>query len=170
MTYLPSANTGQSGSALIITLLVMTSLTIFGIMSINTSIVELQIGRNERELHQAFYLAEGVVMEGLQRLVALSRQDLDEQFAVWHHPMGTLRSEKIDFRNPDVWDADGEGEDNALVCSLSPDTFTAAVEYAVATGGSLIQTGSRLYQNRIYGLCTRYGADQVIEIGYYLRY
>jgi len=153
-----------------ITLLVMVSLTILGIVSINTSVVEMRISRNERELHEAFYLAEGGVMEGIQRLVLLSRQDRGEQFALWHHPIGTLQSEKIDFRNPAIWDADGDGEDNALTCALSPDTYTTAVEYSVATGGSLIQTDTRLYQNRVYGLCTRYGADRLIEIGVYLRY
>lgn len=160
----------QSGSALIITLLVMVSLTIFGIMSLNTSVLEIRIGSNERQLRQAFYLAEGAVMEGLQRLVVLSRRDLDEQFAVWHHPMGTLQTEGTDFRNPDIWVADGREEDNALACSFSPATYTAAVEYAVATGGSLIQTDSRLYQNRVYGLCRQFGADHLIEIGVYLRY
>ena len=148
----------------------MVSLTIFGIMSLNTSIVEIQIGSNERQLRQAFYLAEGAVMEGLQRLVALSRRDLDEQFAVWHHPMGTVQTEETDFRKPEIWDADGREEDNALACSFSPGTYTAAVEYAVATGGSLIQTDTRLYQNRVYGLCRQYGVDHLIEIGVYLRY
>lgn len=170
MTFLLPKGDSQSGSALIITLLVMVSLTIFGIMSLNTSIVEIQISRNERQLRQAFYLAEGAVMEGLQRLVALSHQDLDEQFAVWHHPIGTLQAEEKDFRNIDIWDADGREKDNALVCSFSPYTYTAAVEYAVATGGSLIQTDTRLYQNRVYGLCRQYGADHLVEIGVYLRY
>lgn len=170
MRFLPAADSGQSGTALIITLLVMVSLTIVGIMSLNTVIVEIQIGRNERELREAFYLAEGAVTEGLQRLATLSHQDLGEQFAEWHHPIGTLDSEKIDFRNPDIWDADGDGEDNALTCSLSPHAYTAAVEHAVATGGSLIQTDTRLYQNRVYGLCRQYGADHLIEIGVYLRY
>ena len=55
-------------------------------------------------------------------------------------------------------------------CMWSDDTYMAAVEWGVATGGSLIQTDSRLYQNRIYGLCTRYGTANLIEIGYDLRY
>jgi len=170
MRFILSKGTNQSGSALIITLLVMVSLAIFGIMSLNSSIVEIQIGSNERQLREAFYLAEGAVMEGIQRLVALSLRDLDEQFAVWHHPIGSLQSEGTDFRNPDIWDADGREEDNALACSFSPYTYTAAVEYAVATGGSLIQTDTRLYQNRVFGLCRQYGADHLIEIGVYLRY
>jgi type II secretory pathway component PulK len=170
MRFLLPEGANQSGSALIITLMVMASLTIFGIMSLNSSILEIQIGRNERELREAFYLAEGAVMEGLQRLVTLSRKDLDEQFAVWHHPIGTLQSEGLDFRNADIWDADGREEDNALTCSFSPHTYSAAVEYSVATGGSLIQTDTRLYQNRVYGLCRQYGADHLIEIGVYLRY
>ena len=160
----------SSGAALIITILVMAALTILGIMSINTSVVELYISRSEREIRESFYLAEGVTMEGIQRLIALPPKDLDEQYIPWHHAKSRLASEGIDFRNPEDWDINGDENDNAVPGALSGDSFLAAAEWAVATGGSLIQTDTRLYQNRVYGLCRRYDADTIIEIGYYLRY
>ena len=136
----------QSGSVLVVTLLIMVSLTIIGIMSINTSVVEIRIGSNERQLREAFYLSEGGAMEGVQRLTYLSGRDLDEQIAFWHHRLDQIEADHLDFRDPRIWDADGEGEDNALASALSSHSYVAAVEWSVATGGSLIQTDSRLYQ------------------------
>lgn len=162
--------TGQSGSALVVTLLVMVSLTILGIMSINTAVVEIQIGSNEKQLRHAFYLAEAGVMEGVQRLAAMADKDLDEQIAVWHHPVSEIEAKRMDFRDPEIWDADGQGEDNALASAVSEQTYIAAVEWDVATGGSLIHSDSRLYLNRVYGLCELYNADHLIEVGYAMRY
>lgn len=159
-----------SGAALIITILVMAALTILGIMSINTSVVEMYISRSDREIRESFYLAEGVVMEGIQQLMILAPKDLDEQYAPWHHAKSRLAGERIDFRNPEDWDTNGDENDNAVPSTLAQDSFLAAVEWGVATGGSLIQTDTRLYQNRIYGLCIRNNTATIIEVGYYLRY
>ncbi len=160
----------QSGSALVITLMVLTALTILGMATLTTSGVELKIVRNEREIREAFCLAEGAVAEGVQRLSAMRTEDLVEQYLPWHHPRKAAETNRVDFRDPARWDADGVGEDNALVSPMSSDTLIAAVEWKVATGGSLVQTQSRLYQNRIYGRCDKYGVGTLVEIGYYLRY
>lgn len=166
----PCILTKQSGAALVITLMVLIAVTIVGIAAINTSVVELKITRNEREIREAFYLAEGAAAEGVQRLTAVSAVDLNEQYLPWHHPRKALASHQVDFRDRSRWDVDGIGADNALPSPLAPDTFIAAVEWKVATGGSLVQTESRLYQNRVYGLCDKYDAATLVEIGYYLRY
>jgi hypothetical protein len=160
----------QSGSALVITLLVLIAVTILGIAGASTSVVELKIARNEREVRETFYLAEGAAAEGVQRLTALSAVDLNEQYVYWRHPRIAVASHQVDFRDRSRWDVDGIGVDNALPTPLAPDTFIAAVEWKVATGGSLVQTESRLYQNRVYGLCDKYDAATLVEIGYYLRY
>jgi hypothetical protein len=160
----------QSGSALVITLMVLAALTILGVASLNTSVVELKIARNEREVRETFCLAEGAVAEGVQRLSALQAVDLNEQYLPWHHPRKSVENNRVDFRDLNRWDVDGLGEDNALVSPMSADTFIAAVEWKVATGGSLVQTQSRLYQNRVYGRCDRYGTGTLVEMGYYLRY
>ncbi len=161
----------QSGSALVVTLLVMVAVTILGIMSINTSTVELKISRNEREVRETFYLAEGAAMEGIQRLVDTLDIDLNEQFQFWHHAIEEIEgSQRAFFRDSRNWDVDGQGEDNGLQSPMDSETFIAAIEWDVATGGSLIQTESRLYQNRIYGLCTKYRIDNLIEIGFKMRY
>ncbi len=160
----------QCGSALVITLMVLTALTILGVAALNTSGVELKISRNEREVRETFCLAEGAMAEGVQRLSAVPAVDLNEQYLPWHHPRKAAENNLIDFRDLNRWDVDGLGEDNGLVSPMSSDTFIAAVEWKVASGGSLVQTQSRLYQNRIYGRCDKYGTGTLVEMGYYLRY
>jgi len=160
----------EKGSVLIATLLVLLAVTVLGIASINNSVVEMKIARAEKETRETFYRAEGAVMEGLQRLIAMDAVDKNEQFPFWYHPNESVKDRDIEFRNPAHWDVDGIGEDNGLESGLDPDIFLAAVEWRVATGGSLIQTKSRIYQNRVYGLCTKYGINSIVEIGYDLRY
>lgn len=159
-----------SGSALVVTLLVLLAVTILGVLSINTSEVEMSIARNEREVRQSFYLAEGAAMEGIQRLLDTSDIDLNEQHLTWHHGIKEIETRHLNFRNPANWDADGQGRDNAAQSPMDVQACFAAVEKKVATGGSLIQTNTRLYQNRVYGLCTEYQTDSLVEIGYYMRY
>jgi hypothetical protein len=161
---------GQSGSALVVVLLVMTALAILGVMSINTSTVELDITRNEREVRETFYLSESAVLEGVQRLIDTPRIDLEEKIESWHHDEWALRAVSVDFRDPQYWDADGHGEDNALQSQLDANTYIAAVEHRLASGSSAILTESRLYMNQVYGLSTKHDALSLVEVGYYLRY
>jgi hypothetical protein len=160
----------KRGSTLVIVLLVMTAITILGVMSINTSIVELDIARNERETGQIFYLSESAAMEGVQRLVDSPLIDLEEKIQFWHHSDVTVKTTHINFRDPQKWDVDGRGEDNAMQSGLDHDAFFAAVEHRLATGSSAIVTAPRLYMNQVYGLSTKYDAATLVEIGYYLRY
>jgi hypothetical protein len=169
LTGLPGA-LNKRGSALVIMLLVMTAISILGVMSINTSAVELHIAHNEREIGEIFYLSEGATMEGVQRLVDSPAIDLEEKIQFWHHSEDALKTEKISFRDPQKWDVDGRGVDNGMRSALDPATFFAAVEHRLATGSSAIVTESRLYLNQVYGLSTKYHAVNLVEIGIYQRY
>jgi hypothetical protein len=166
-------NQSQSGAVLVITLLVLLAVTVLGVASLQTTSVELNIARNEREIRETFYLAEGAAMEGIQRLKAVPAADLEEGVFFWHHDRGSesIENDKTGFRDPARWQMDsGARSPNCMQSAIDPDTYFAAVNWGVAPGGSLVQTGSRLYQHRVYGLCTKHGANQRIEIGYFLRY
>jgi len=164
-------NQSQSGAVLIITLLVLLAVTVLGVASLQTTSVELNIARNEREIRETFYLAEGAAMEGLQRLKAMPAVDLEERVFLWHHDRDSVGDDKTGFRDPAQWQMDsGARSPNCMPSAIDPDTYFAAVNWGVAPGGSLVQTGSRLYHHRVYGLCTKHGANQRVEIGYYLRY
>ena len=160
----------QRGSVLVITLLVLAAVTILGVVSINTSMVELQIAGNEKLMRESFYLAEAAALEGLQHLMSAEPTVLNEKHLPWHHSRIELGSQGIDFRNPQDWDIDMVDPDNGIPATLAPHTFMAAVEWRVSTGSSLIATDTRLYINRLHGLCTKDDVDTLIEIGYRFRY
>lgn len=160
----------QSGSVLIITLLILMAITILGIASINTASVDLQIAGNAKQLRETFYLAEAAAMEGIQRLKHAEPIDLNEQHLLWHHSRQRLEADKIDFRNPEHWDVDFIPPDNGIAASVGQESFIAAVEWRVATGGSLIATETRLFVNRVYGRSGKHNADTLLEVGFKSRY
>lgn len=160
----------QHGAVLMTTLLVLLAITILGIASLNTSVVESKIARCEKEYGETFYLSEGAAMECIQRLIDTEAVDKNEQFPFWYHSKNGSAAQGVDFRRPGDWDVDGVGQDNGLKSPVDDDIYMAAMEWRVATGGSLVQTASRLYQSRAYGLCAKYGAGTIIEVGYNLRY
>lgn len=161
---------GPMGSTLVVVLLIMTAISILGVMSINTSAVELDIARNEREIREIFYLTESAAMEGVQRLADTAVIDLEDKIQCWHHSAETVSTEKIDFRIPQKWEVSGQDKDNAMQSALDPNVFFAAVEHRLATGSSAVVTQSRLYMNQVFGLSTKYNVNSLVEIGYYLRY
>lgn len=72
----------ESGSALIIALLILLVLTLIGISSISTTTFETGIVGNERARMQAFYAAEAGIEEALNRLPSttpLPRTELQRQ-------------------------------------------------------------------------------------------
>jgi hypothetical protein len=160
----------QQGSVLLITILVLVAVSVLGVAGIQSGIIELKLAGNERRVRETFYLAESAAMEGLQRLTAVQGIDLNEQFTFWHHRKKDAEEVPIDFRALSQWDVDGKQDDNARQSLVGPQTYFAAIEWQVATGGSLVMTGSRLYQNRIYGICLQQQPADLVEIGYYLRY
>ena len=161
----------ETGSVLVITMLVMISLTAIGMMSIYTGIVEMHIGRNERQLQETFYSAEACAVETIQVLSSMSAIDLQEKAEDWLHSHEEVEIDQIDFRNPYDWNFGDSGEVNAAKSKVFADTYFSAVEWDVAGGESLIiGNHTRLYQMRIYSLCHLYGANELIEIGYRLRY
>ncbi len=160
----------QGGSAIVVVLLVMMTVTVIGVMSINAGVVDLKIALNEKQVRQILYQTEAVAMEGVERLADTSPIDLEEKFAFWHHSRKDVRQAGIDFRRDTDWDVDGQGEDNGMSSPLGAELFMAAVEWRLATGSSAVVTGSRLYLNRVYGLCKKKNGRRIAEIGYYLRY
>ena len=165
-----SRESDQRGSVLTIVLLVILAITILGLMSIRTSTIELRIAGNEKQMKESFYLAEAAALEGIQRLFQTLSIDLSEHSPDWHHTKKYIDTLSVDFRDPKDWDVDQKGPDNGIPALIGEDTYIAAVEWQVAAGSSLISTGSRLYVNRIYGLCTKNKTDTLIEIGYKSRY
>jgi hypothetical protein len=169
-TDIMSAIRNAKGSTLVMVLIVMTAISIFGIIGLSISNVELEISSNERQMREVFYLSEGAALEGAQRLVNAPPIDLEDKIYPWHHDETTTAQNTLDFRDPQQWDFDGHGEDNAMQSALDSQVYFAAVEHRLASGSSAVVTESRLYLNRVFGFCSRHNAAGVVEIGYQLRY
>lgn len=169
-TDMMSAIRNEKGSTLVMVLIVMTAISIFGIIALSISKVELEISSNERQMREVFYLSEGAALEGAQRLVNAPPIDLEDKIYPWHHDENTAAQDTLDFRDPRQWDVDGHGEDNAMQSALDSQVYFAAVEHRLAAGSSAVVTESRLYLNRVFGLCIRNNAVGLVEIGYQLRY
>jgi hypothetical protein len=93
-------STGPGGSAIVVVLLVTAALTVLGVMSINSGLIELQLVRNGKECTKRFYLAESAALEGIQRIADTSAIDLEDKTLHWHHAMVDVERSEIDFRKP----------------------------------------------------------------------
>ena len=160
----------ERGSTLVAVLLIMTAVSIIGVVSLNISSVELKISHNERLMRETFYLSEGAAFEGVQRLANAPRMDLEDKVSFWHHRGDAADRDRINFRDPQQWKISGLKEDNAQQSALDAESFFSAVEHRLAAGSSAVVTESRLYLNQVYGLSRKYDASNLVEIGYQLRY
>jgi hypothetical protein len=167
---IPQGPCNGRGSTLVAVLLIMAAISIFGVMGLNISSVELQISCNERQMREVFYLTESAALEGVQRLENALRIDLEDKVFFWHHRGDDTGHDKINFRDLQQWDADGFGEDNARKSALDSKSCFAAVEHRLASGSSAIVTGPRLYLNQVFGMSDKYKSGNLVEIGYQLRY
>jgi Tfp pilus assembly protein PilX len=79
--------TGPGGSAIVVVLLLTAALTVLGVMSINSGLIELQLVLNGKESTKRFYLAESAALEGIQRIADTSAIDLEDKTLHWHHAM-----------------------------------------------------------------------------------
>ena len=64
------AGKGESGTALVMALFIITVLTVLGTMVLNTSIVEIKMAANQKVSSQVFYAAEAGLERGLLMLIS----------------------------------------------------------------------------------------------------
>lgn len=68
-SYTEQAPRGQRGTALVLSLFLITVLTVLGTMVLNTSIVEIKMAQNQKISSQVFYAAEAGLERGLLMLI-----------------------------------------------------------------------------------------------------
>ncbi len=160
----------QSGTVLVLCVLILTAVTVLALAGIHAGAMDLQIATNHARLGHGLYLAEGAALEGIQRLANAATTDLHDRSFFWHHSRSELEAVNLDLRCPAHWSAVGNKPTLALQSGLGPDVQLAAVEWSLAAGSSLVATEPRLYLNRVYGRSNRSQAGHLVEIGYQLRY
>jgi hypothetical protein len=162
--------TTRSGTILVVCVLILTAVTVLGIVGIHAAVVDLQIATNHTQMGHGLYLAEGAALEGVQRLANAATTDLQDRSFFWHHSRTALEAAHLDLRCIAHWSNHENLRKLVLESSLGPDVQLAAVEWSLAAGSSMIATQSRLYLTRVYGRSTRFKADHLVEIGFQLRY
>ena len=156
----------ERGSVIVFAILILAILTIIGISSSNTSIMESQIVRNEAVQRQNFYRAESGVIEAAQQL-----KDLENPSVLEANARPWLNSNSADMAQIANWDASGDSNDNAQTSALVPNTSYSTVRVNVAKKASLgMENPDQLYEYAIYGLYNGSDGQAFIEAGFKKRY
>lgn len=134
----------DEGSVLVIALVMLALLTTLGIMSTNTTSVDLQISQNERIHRQNFNFAEAAAMEAAQRLIDDDINGNNYTTATGATDWITLCDEtdslnpcEHPYRDPGHWtdtSANG-GADTVVTSTVNPDPSNPSVFYTVQYNG-----------------------------------
>lgn len=160
----------RTGTVLVLCVMILTAVTVLGLVGIHAGVVDLQIATNHTQMGHGLYLAEGAALEAVQRLANAATTDLQDQSFFWHHRRSDLETAHLDLRCASHWSSIGSLRKLALESSLGPDVQLAAVEWSLAAGSSMVATQSRLYLNRVYGRSASFHTDYLVEIGFQMRY
>ncbi|MBU0994754.1 MAG: hypothetical protein KJ737_19855 [Proteobacteria bacterium] len=155
----------ESGSAIIIAVLVLAALTILGLSATNTSTIEVLLANNDMFYKENVYKAEGVAMEGGQALEDALPVDLLAFTPEW------LNQNTTNMLSLSSWDYDNANNDDTAEGGILPNTRYAVVFNKIALGSSLDLSASTLLREfSIYGYSRPGNSSAFIEIGYKRRY
>jgi hypothetical protein len=183
----------ESGSVLVIALIMIVLLTIIGISASKTSEIEIMIAGNERVAKENFYLAEGAVRRAA---MVMENEDLQNNPPDWVYeeidPSDTSKREYEDMAtgakllpasdqtNPDLptpYDfLDVESlihEENnwddtysQQIAGMGTDTRILAIKKGLAAKTSAKATGSMPYDFAVYGRSKHRNGMGLVVVGY----
>lgn len=162
----------EDGFVLVSTMIVMVMLSMVGLASTTSTVMELQISANDRDYKENFYRAEGAAVESAQRLA--NETDTDElrpslTDKVW------LQS-AVDYTIANNWDVGGGIPVNFQTAALDDaesDVRIAANSLGVARGrkaSSIEMTKPSVKAFELYGWSEERGGRVIIEVGYKKRF
>ncbi len=166
----------ESGSVLVIALMMLVFLTMIGIAATTTTSIELQIARNERIYAENFNHAEAAARHAIQLIENMTAADLSDHDAFpWLHN-GELTDLSLvpDFTNPDNWtlagsDVNAGSMSDAMGAEFN-DTYFAAIDRLV-TGEEDLTLPSKMHLFQCFGNYNHPTRGRVlIEVGYKRRY
>ena len=144
----------ESGSVLVVALLMLVLLTLLGIYAATTTEIELQIAGNEEIYQRNLYAAESAAMECARMMDdEVAMPNIDPSLYTWLHAIGSVTLD--DARDNDFWAGDS-------VALPAPRFFTAevdatgnttfmVVDQGVAGTSSLDMTKSNVHEYQVYG-------------------
>ena len=161
----------ETGSVIVLALIMLVILTLMGISATTTSTIEVQIAGNEYKYKRNLYTAEAAAMQSAQMIENAGETQLkDRTFSAftWLKKAGSTQATGI--TDPDNWST-GTNSAAASTLDSSNTTFYAAVEEGISRGASVSMTDTTLlYEYSIYGLCQSRGGESMIHMGYKKRF
>ncbi len=146
----------ESGSVMVIGLVMLMLLTLIGISVTTTSTIEIQVAGNEKEYKRSFYLAEAAALEFAQEM----QDDPDLGNNPEIKALDSVTPDNI--RDDTHWDGAG----NSYQSDVDSKARYIPVFEGLAPGYSLDMSKSRVNAYTIYGRSKENNAVAIVEIGY----
>jgi hypothetical protein len=143
----------ESGSVLLITILILLFLTILGISAMNMTRTEYQITRNYQIYNDNLYKADGAVMEVAQRF--------ENEPESPPPPGGEFDDSFSNATDPSTWDSNG-------VDSIIQDGqyIWRASDNPIPKKESLLMDESKIHEYCLYGRATANNGEVIVKLGY----
>ncbi len=155
----------KRGSVMVIVLLILSLLTIIGVASTRTTVIEMQIANNQTVHKINFYRAEGVISEGMQ---IMEDADLENNPPDWILPYGSVLlttgaagTEEDDVYDDAVWTA---ADSEPSVAFPSAEVMSAY--RGIAAGNSLSLGSPRIHVYDVYGRSQQNNGQSVIKMSF----
>jgi hypothetical protein len=152
------------GSAIVLALMVLSLLTLIGILATRTSNTEVLIAGNEIQRKMAFYNSEGACMEGVELLMDRNNDDLVTRPPV---PNWVFEAPGPDLTRVDNWDFDGlNGDDTAVASTIKPGGAVAFSVVERGVSGSMVMTKkTQVRSYAVFGLNNDRTGRLIVEAG-----
>jgi len=162
----------QQGSIILVALLVLSLITILGLATSKTTVIEMQISSNDKVRKQNFYQAEGAAAEAMQFLEDNDLKTIPSPPWLVANGGAVLSSntELTDVFNDGTWVAnsqDPRGIPGVIPpAGVTVDTRMMAKARGIAAGSSGGMGGSQVYLYDLYGRSTDDRGQSIVKITY----
>ena len=155
----------QAGSALVLTMILLAVLTTMALSSMNLTVTESRIVRNERIYQDNFYRAESAAREAAKQIELASDADLsDQSFSTFTWLKDAKDNDLTDYNN---WNT----ATNSASATGLENTEYSVVQRGIARGSSLDMTRTtNMYDYAARGYAHDAGGRVIIELGYRRRH
>ena len=155
----------DQGSALILAMVLLAVLTIMALSSMNITVTESQIVRNERIYQDNFYRAESAAREAARLMEIADGDELaDQTFSsfTW-----LKDADDHDLTNPANWNT----STNSASATGLTNTEYSVVQRGIARGSSLdVTRNTNMYDYAVRGYSHNESGQVIIELGYRRRH
>jgi Tfp pilus assembly protein PilX len=155
----------ESGSAIVLAIMILVIVSVIGIESSNTSSLEVQIASAERDAKMNFYRAEGAAMEAAQRVQNAIKEALESRAD------DGLNTGAVNLEDTSLWNYNTGSHDTAVQSTIDLNALWAVMDTGISGKTSLDMTQlSQLHTFRVFGRYVATSQEAFIEMGYRKRF